>query len=272
MQQTWFCQGSALMSLSTHTKPPQRTTRTVICRNFQVKLSLAWFALLSAMSRPSLGWVPTQILPLLLRELGNRIFKECGYVPQLSGYAKQERRAIGAIIRNFISHPHVGLGQVFRPVWKYVMGMAGGQQNWEKKGERAKGWGAQSSALPAASPLWMCSPPHPKYQWKRKTGRHCSVSSSCCPAKLEAELCIWPRETWKQSKAWLGREFWLDWSGYWSCAGVDWGQLHRMEQGTSPDRIFLTISQDVDPAQQPEKKTDGSTGISIVVAFWAVEK
>lgn len=45
-----------------------------------------------------------------------------------------------------------------------------------------------------------------------------------------------------------------------------------MEPDTSPAGIFHTISQDVDPAQQPEKKTDGSTAISMVVAFWAVEK
>lgn len=48
------------------------------------------------------------------------------------------------------------------------MGMAGGEKKWEKEGDGAKGWDAQSSALPATSSLWICSPPHPKYQEEKK--------------------------------------------------------------------------------------------------------
>lgn len=53
---------------------------------------------------------------------------------------KQKGRAIGAIMRNFIPHSHLGPSQVSASVWKYVMGMAGGEQKWEKKGERVKRW------------------------------------------------------------------------------------------------------------------------------------
>lgn len=160
-------------------------------------------------------------------------------------------RTIGAIIRNLILYPHLGPGQVSRSVWKYVKGMAGCEQRWEKEGERAKGWDAQSSALPSASPLWICFPPHPEYQQKKNRQTLFGVFMML-PRKAVGRTLSWwdlkamPGMTGKGSLAGLVRVLELH-RCWWRTAAQD-GAGHQPWHG-----IFHAIIQGVDPAQHPEK-------------------
>lgn len=180
---------------------------------------------------------------------------------------KEESRATGAITRNFIPHPHLGATQVSGSVWKYVTGMAGGEQKWEKKGEKPKGWDAQSSSLPVASPLWICSPPHPKYKLKR-IGRHSVFIMLPCKA--------------------VGRTLPLSWWNLRAIQGVTGkGTVAALVRVLGLHRCWLrTAAQDgagltwdfphnysgCGPSPASREKTDGNPGISVAVAFWGVEK
>lgn len=206
----WFCQGSALLSLSTHTKPPQGTTWELWFVEI-FRLNSLWHRLPCSVpwTDHPWGWVP-KFSHFFWGSWAIGFLVDVYMSPSSMVMTKQERRAVGAIIRNFNLHTHVGLGQVSGPVWKYVMGIAGGQK-CEKKGERAKGWGAQSSALPAASPLWICSPPHPKYKDKKDQAdtvqclhhaalQNCRQNSAFVLMEPESN----PRSDWEGNFGWTG--------------------------------------------------------------------